>query len=279
MYHRAKPSFAPIAAKCPSCLKSVYAAEQALGPGATPYHKSCLRCTQCQKVLDPFNILEHGYDPYCKICHSKSFGTKGVGYGNAVVGEYHNNSTIISPVQSPIINHHQQSEALQLGHRVVDEEEVALSSLHTEIKPRSTGSSENAALKTHEQPARKSGGPPTKNPLTPPPKPAKPRLLLPTRSSSTSPYTPRTLFPTITAKTGLDGPQKCPACSLTVYHAEQVLAIGKKWHKRCLRCTLCSKALDSNLNERTGKPYCIQCYHQHFGAGSHGFVLRAGFNK
>ncbi|POW12401.1 hypothetical protein PSHT_08102, partial [Puccinia striiformis] len=265
MYHRAKPSFAPIAAKCPSCLKSVYAAEQArTGCDAIPQELSAMH--PVPKVLDPFNILEHGYDPYCKICHSKSFGTKGVGYGNAVVGEYHNNSTIISPVQSPIINHHQQSEALQLGHRVVDEEEVALSSLHTEIKPRSI---ENGALKTHEQPERMSGGPPNKNPSTPPPKPAKPRLLLPTRSSSTSPYTPRPSFPPHC----LDGPQKCPACSLTVYHAEQVLAIGKKWHKRCLRCTLCSKALDSNLNERTGKPYCIQCYHQHFGAGSHGFVL------
>ncbi|POW00519.1 hypothetical protein PSTT_13072 [Puccinia striiformis] len=154
MYHRAKPSFAPIAAKCPSCLNF------RTGCDAIPQELSEMH--PVPKVLDPFNILEHGYDPYCKICHSKSFGTKGVGYGNAVVGEYHNNSTIISPVQSPIINHHQQSEALQLGHRVVDEEEVALSSLHTEIKPRSTGSSENAALKTHEQPARKSGGPPTR---------------------------------------------------------------------------------------------------------------------
>lgn len=31
-------------------------------------------------------------------------------------------------------------------------------------------------------------------------------------------------------------PEYCPRCSKAVYFAEQVLALGKKYHKLCLKC-------------------------------------------
>jgi len=324
-------TFAPTGAKCPGCLKSVYAAEQALGPAATPYHKSCLRCTRCRKVLDQSNMLEHGYDPYCKPCHSKTFGTKGVGYGNAVVAEYSPRSPscnhptspgtlpttqLSSPphlpfeepacCSSPSIDVSGRAEEENLSvpfdppsqpppppppmeqEQEQDYETVSseLSSLHISIKRRPTPSSQEQPLEEEHSEGR--GGQarglassppllwasqPKRNPLTPPPKPPKPAFPLPAaRAASSSPYNPRT-----TTAFSLDGPQRCPACSQTVYHAEQVLAIGKKWHKRCLRCSSCAKALDSNLAERAGKPYCPKCYDQLFGAAANGFVLRAGF--
>ena len=34
---------------------------------------------------------------------------------------------------------------------------------------------------------------------------------------------------------------RCPKCDQPVYHAEQVLAIGKKWHRTCFRCGEISK--------------------------------------
>ncbi|WAQ89954.1 hypothetical protein PtA15_11A646 [Puccinia triticina] len=308
-----------LAAKCPSCLKSVYAAEQALGPGATPYHKSCLRCTHCHKVLDPFSILEHGYDPYCKICHSKAFGTKGVGFGNAVVAEYapRTPSNPASPTHlpppSPIIpsasnstreeaEEEERTRAWSPQQRVqphtpsqpappelspacsgADEQDFeppSLSSLQIIVTPRPKPSASPSATSLSNAPA----GPPSphqaslKYPLTPPPKPPKPVLPYPpARAASSSPYNPRPAPAFTRPAFGIDGPQRCPACSQTVYHAEQVLAIGKKWHKRCLRCAVCSKALDSNFSERAGKPYCTKCYDVHFGTGAHGFVLRAGF--
>lgn len=29
---------------------------------------------------------------------------------------------------------------------------------------------------------------------------------------------------------------RCPKCNQPVYHAEEVLAIGQKWHRTCFRC-------------------------------------------
>jgi hypothetical protein len=60
---------------CPRCDKSVYAAEQTMGPGRKLYHKPCLACTICNKRLDSYTLLEHDQKPYCKSCHVKNFGT------------------------------------------------------------------------------------------------------------------------------------------------------------------------------------------------------------
>jgi hypothetical protein len=53
-----------------------------------------------------------------------------------------------------------------------------------------------------------------------------------------------------------NGPDLCRRCSGSVYHAEKVVAGGHKWHKRCLRCATCSKALDSHLVEKDNMP-CV----------------------
>lgn len=38
---------------------------------------------------------------------------------------------------------------------------------------------------------------------------------------------------------------KCPRCTKTVYMAEEVAAVGNKWHKACFKCASCNKSLDS----------------------------------
>ena len=35
----------------------------------------------------------------------------------------------------------------------------------------------------------------------------------------------------------LGGADKCPTCSKSVYFAEEVRALGKKFHKICLKCS------------------------------------------
>lgn len=55
----------------------------------------------------------------------------------------------------------------------------------------------------------------------------------------------------------------CWGCEKRVYAAEQVLAIGRKWHRGCLRCCMCKNSLTpANLSDRESKVYCKNCYHR-----------------
>jgi hypothetical protein len=57
------------------------------------------------------------------------------------------------------------------------------------------------------------------------------------------------------------GTPSCPRCGKSVYFAEQVRAIGKTFHKACLRCVDCGTSLDSyKLRDHDGEPYCVRCY-------------------
>ena len=35
----------------------------------------------CNKMLDSTNVQEHEKSLYCKVCHGRKYGPKGVGYG------------------------------------------------------------------------------------------------------------------------------------------------------------------------------------------------------
>eukprot|EP00049_Salpingoeca_infusionum_P017189 m.352062 g.352062 ORF g.352062 m.352062 type:complete len:95 (+) comp16430_c0_seq1:118-402(+) len=65
---------------------------------------------------------------------------------------------------------------------------------------------------------------------------------------------------------------KCPSCDKAVYFAEKVTALGKDWHKMCLKCQKCGKTLaNGSFLEHEGKPYCEKpCYQALFGAGGFG---------
>jgi hypothetical protein len=55
----------------------------------------------------------------------------------------------------------------------------------------------------------------------------------------------------------------CGRCGKSVYFAEQVKAVGKAWHKGCLKCYQCGCALDSGrLTEKDGDPLCHRCYNK-----------------
>ena len=57
------------------------------------------------------------------------------------------------------------------------------------------------------------------------------------------------------------GTPRCAHCEKPVYFAEQVKAVGKIFHKPCLRCTDCNASLDSNrLAEKDGRVVCRSCY-------------------
>ncbi|PWY98443.1 hypothetical protein BCV70DRAFT_201757 [Testicularia cyperi] len=79
------PRFAvPSAPKCARCEKSVYLAEQVIGPASKPYHRTCLTCVVCNKRLDSTLLVEHDAEPYCKNCHKEHLGTGKGGFAKAV---------------------------------------------------------------------------------------------------------------------------------------------------------------------------------------------------
>ncbi|EDR09662.1 cysteine and glycine-rich protein [Laccaria bicolor S238N-H82] len=66
----------------------------------------------------------------------------------------------------------------------------------------------------------------------------------------------------------------CPRCAKSVYFAEQVKAVGKTWHKGCLRCTECGTTLDSNkLRDHDESPFCVRCYSKLHGPQGGGYAL------
>lgn len=72
------------APQCARCGKSVYMAEQVVGPYSKPYHKPCLTCVICNRRLDSTLLLEHDGEPYCKSCHKTHLGQGKGGFGLSV---------------------------------------------------------------------------------------------------------------------------------------------------------------------------------------------------
>jgi len=71
---------------CPRCLKNVYFAEEVRCLGKT-WHKLCLVCQNCKRLLEPGMMLEHKEEMFCKSCHRSQFGPKGYGFGGILANE------------------------------------------------------------------------------------------------------------------------------------------------------------------------------------------------
>ncbi|EGF84243.1 hypothetical protein BATDEDRAFT_15575 [Batrachochytrium dendrobatidis JAM81] len=69
------------AEKCTRCTKAVYFAEQVIGPGNLKYHKTCFKCSSCNKQLDTGSVSSKDVAIFCKPCHGRQFGPKGYGFG------------------------------------------------------------------------------------------------------------------------------------------------------------------------------------------------------
>ncbi|XP_037806961.1 muscle LIM protein Mlp84B isoform X1 [Lucilia sericata] len=66
----------------------------------------------------------------------------------------------------------------------------------------------------------------------------------------------------------------CPRCGGYVYAAEQMLARGRGYHRRCFKCLLCNRTLDSTMHcDGPDKEiYCRGCYAQRFGTRGYGHI-------
>ncbi|XP_055528827.1 muscle LIM protein Mlp84B-like isoform X1 [Wyeomyia smithii] len=64
----------------------------------------------------------------------------------------------------------------------------------------------------------------------------------------------------------------CPRCGGYVYMAEQMLARGRGYHRRCFKCLVCNRTLDSTIHcDGPDKEiYCRGCYASRFGSRGYG---------
>jgi len=292
--------FTSTAPECSSCEKRVYAAEQVIGPGGRPYHKSCLKCTDCKKTLDALHLTEHEGDPYCKQCHVKNFGIEGYGRGGGTRANYTDRFSP-SPYNSPASYKAAWSPR---SNNIADEGDlprtVSLEKALLVDNERSNGTSSKSS--TDQIGTEEDGWLPPSQKL--PPAAAYSSGLSPERKynsswSQTTQKTSTTLrpdspvtsesttnssssgaprLPGINAlksfETNGNSADLCRRCGDVVYFAERILAAGHKWHKRCLRCGFCSRPLDSHLVVADDVPYCKKCYSEKKGIAEQGYVLR-----
>jgi hypothetical protein len=246
---------------CPRCSKLVYAAEQVMGPGRKLYHKPCLTCTSCNKRLDSHSLVEHDEDPYCKICHVKHFGTRHLRHANLPQAP--------PPVSDPV------------AHRVGSTSPITENAAKLDETPDSAASVRAATVL------------PTGNLLKPNTPLSPTRTVFSMRPTSTGELATKPLTRTATGTrygnvlgngdnlTNSPSPKKwgsvnpaCPRCNKSVYFAEQVRAIGRSWHKSCLRCIECGSTLASGqVTDNDGDPFCSKCYGKVHGPRGAGYAL------
>jgi len=229
-----------------------------MGPGRKFYHKPCLACMTCKKRLDSFSLLEHDQEPYCKSCHAKNFGTHNPGHRSDslltpprkrptvdVDGE---SSLAGSPSTAPYSPDGPPRTAQLSPTRVSGEGDVAEPNEVSEPEPAPDLNASRAKAPIAERYAAAAAVQRrhmTGDGVESPPRPI-PRTLT---GGSPSPR-----------RYGGDNPA-CARCSKVVYFAEQVKAVGKIYHKGCLRCTECNTLLDSNrLRDHDGEPLCASCH-------------------
>ncbi|KIP09441.1 hypothetical protein PHLGIDRAFT_102870 [Phlebiopsis gigantea 11061_1 CR5-6] len=263
---------------CPRCSRAVYAAEQIMGPGRKVYHKPCLTCTSCKKRLDSYNLVEHNQDPYCKTCHVKNFGTRDLRHANLPDRD----DVLLSPPTSPL---RAASSLPQTSPR-----NNAPSLPPRKTPPTSLYNGARAGSPTPIFKPTHSWSPKRTSFSGPPPAPSSPGEVAELSPKGSAPqkeddedWEPPTVAatPAHTGRGASGLPRtfggsnpSCGKCGKTVYFAEQAKAIGKTYHRGCLRCGECNTLLDSTrLTEKDGEPFCKHCYGKLYGPAGNGYAL------
>jgi len=246
-----------------------------MGPGRKLYHKPCLSCTSCRTRLDSFKLVEHNFEPYCKSCHIKNFGTVDLRHGNLPT------KAVFPTVSVPKLAKRSTSPEGGLN--------TSFDSLDLSNDSRSQSPASPVDGQRPESPTRTMSGTYRSTSPIRANAPWK-RATSPVRSFSLNSVTSSTakndtISPMSTGSSsnspgrwkppgGGGGGVICPTCQKQVYFAEQVKAIGKTWHKICLRCSECKSSLQpGRLTEKDGIVLCHNCYSKLHGPAGSGYAL------
>ncbi|XP_076035485.1 muscle LIM protein Mlp84B-like isoform X10 [Oratosquilla oratoria] len=272
--------------KCPRCGKSVYAAEER-AVGELKFHKECYKCSMCNKMLDSTNVNCHETVLFCKTCHGRKYGPKGYGFGGGAAGlsmdtgahlDYHRDDTIKeykAPKAAP------GEGCPRCGGKVFAAELMLAKgrgyhktcfNCKTCRKPLDSvihcdGPDKEVYCKVCYN--KKFG-----------PKGYGYGLGAGTLQSADPFVTPIVRphgNPDFVVKAG-EGEESCPRCGGKVYNAEQMMAKGRPWHRKCFKCRVCKRPLDSmtHCDAPDSEVYCKLCYAKKYGPKGYGFASGAG---
>ncbi|KAF8172816.1 hypothetical protein K438DRAFT_1851185 [Mycena galopus ATCC 62051] len=253
-------------AVCPRCTKTVYAAEQVLGPGRKFYHKPCLSCMTCKKRLDSFTLLEHDQEPYCKSCHAKNFGTHNISNRpDPMLTPPRKRPTTDEESASPLAGTSPSTNTGRFGVEALPRT-VQLSPTRALASPDGAADADADTDADETLSDLNTSGYSSRAMAPVAERYASAAMVQRRHMTGDGESPPRVVARTLTGgspsprRFGGDNP-KCARCAKSVFFAEQVKAVGKIYHKGCLRCTECNALLDSNrLRDHDGEPLCVHCH-------------------
>uniref|UniRef100_A0A4Y0AMQ5 LIM zinc-binding domain-containing protein n=1 Tax=Anopheles funestus TaxID=62324 RepID=A0A4Y0AMQ5_ANOFN len=281
-------SKAPEGEGCPRCGGFVYMAEQMLARGRA-YHKGCFKCGECKKGLDSVNCCE-GPDRniYCKGCYASRFGSRGYGHsGISSLGlmsdardlDYKSEfAPKPSAVDTTVIKATPGQGCPRCGGVVFAAEQVLSKGRewHRKCYKCRDCSKTLDSIIACDGPDRdvycktcygKKWGPHGYGF-------ACGSGFLQTDCMSEDQLASQKPMVTIDT-TVIKAPQGqgCPRCGGMVFAAEQQLAKGTMWHKKCFNCNECHRPLDSMIacDGPDREIHCRACYGKLFGPKGFGF--------
>ncbi|KAJ1733729.1 hypothetical protein LPJ61_001420 [Coemansia biformis] len=236
---------------CPRCAKPIYHAEKVIGPGG-PWHRMCLKCKQCGTALSSAKLTEHEGEAFCQVCYTKLYSPRGYNIGGSTEPlpyrasptprtpparseEHARAPSSLAAYRQPSLSPAQRSWEASGGNPFGSAAEAAASAA--------------VGARGLSPPAAQAGAAASR------PEPPRNRL------SFGQPYRAKPV-----AGLGAAPPDICPRCNTTIYAAEQGIAAGRKYHRRCIKCKSCESPISSlQIAERDGDIFCKQCYAKSFG--------------
>lgn len=286
--------------RCPRCAKPVYFAEQMLALGKK-YHKICLKCGECNKLLDSYTVTNHEDDIYCKGCYGKKFGPKGYGFASGASGLSMDTG---KPFEVTVgnVSAFSQAQAAPILERSISGGKVGGGdacprcgkAVYFAEEARAVGKKwhkmcllcancgkmlDSTTCSDHEGEVfckachTKMFGPKGYGFAG-----GASGLSMDTgrygeiTNENVSSYSQAQAAPLLENRKRVEGVDICPVCGKMVYFAEKVTAANQSYHKLCFKCSLCNKSLDSHsMTQREFDLYCKNCYSKNFGPKGFGF--------
>lgn len=283
--------------RCPRCTKPVYFAEQMLALGKK-FHKLCLKCAECNKLLDSYTCTNHEDEIFCKACYGKKFGPKGYGFAGGASGLSMDTGKAFEVTRGNVSSYQlaqaaptleRQSSTGKLGGsdacprcqnpvyfaeeaRAVGKKwhKMCLSCAKCNKMLDSTQVTDHEGEVYCKACHSKMFGPKGygfaggASGLS---------MDGEVNRDNVSYYNQAQAAPLLeNGNNKFGGGDQCGSCGRTVYFAEKIMGGNNTYHKQCFKCAVCKKNLDSHtMTERDNDIFCKNCYSKNFGPKGFGF--------